>query len=311
MLDKTKSPEGGVDPSAAPKRSLDFEQLRMATRGVYAIQKLRIQAGNRVVANFRIKLGQEPGHGTDEMDDEAKKILRDYKQAFSRITDSVVSLPTPRQFKPTGCIDSYTEMSLVYQYTALLKAEETMFNNMGHILRKFPIYTEYLKDEKGIGPAIASILVTEIDITKATYASSLWKLAGLDVAEDGKGRSRRKEHLVERDYEDKEGNPATRMSLTFKPLLKTKLTGVLGPSLLKCKNERYAKVYHDYKHRLEHHAVYKDTTKLHRHRMAIRYMVKIFLIDLYKRWRTLEGLPVAVPYHVAKLGMRDHDDLNT
>jgi hypothetical protein len=47
---------------------------------------------------------------------------------------------------------------------------------------------------------------------------------------------------------------------------------------------------------------HKEKSKGHRHNMAIRYMIKIFLIDLYKNWRALEGLPVAPSYAEAKLG---------
>jgi hypothetical protein len=36
--------------------------------------------------------------------------------------------------------------------------------------------------------------------------------------------------------------------------------------------------------------------------MALRYMVKRFLCDLYANWRKLEGLPVESEYHEGKLG---------
>jgi hypothetical protein len=47
---------------------------------------------------------------------------------------------------------------------------------------------------------------------------------------------------------------------------------------------------------------HKEKSKGHRHNMAVRYMIKIFLIDLYNEWRSLEGLPVAPTYNEAKLG---------
>jgi hypothetical protein len=47
-----------------------------------------------------------------------------------------------------------------------------------------------------------------------------------------------------------------------------------------------------------------EKSKGQRHNMAMRYMVKMFLIDLYTKWRTLEGLPVSVPYSEAKLGIK-------
>ena len=36
--------------------------------------------------------------------------------------------------------------------------------------------------------------------------------------------------------------------------------------------------------------------------MSIRYMVKMFLADLYKEWRKIEGLPVEPSYHEKKHG---------
>ena len=92
--------------------------------------------------------------------------------------------------------------------------------------------------------------------------------------------------------------------ITFNPFLKTKLTGVLGASFLKQSPDKcvYRKIYDDYKHRLEHMDAHKEKSKGHRHNMAIRYMIKMFLIDLYNEWRPLEGLPVAPTYTEAKLG---------
>jgi hypothetical protein len=37
--------------------------------------------------------------------------------------------------------------------------------------------------------------------------------------------------------------------------------------------------------------------------MSIRYMLKIFLLDLWSKWRELEGLPVSAPYEEDKLGI--------
>ena len=199
-----------------------------------------------------------------------------------------------------------------------------MFAPSGRIaisLSVYPVVTEFLSGVCGCGPAMSGVIVSEIDITKSKYASSLWKLAGLDVASDGRGRSRRKEHLVKATYTNADGEEAERDSITFNPFLKTKLMGVLAASFIKIGEARspYAKIYRDYKHRLENHAVHgiaNDAVRIaefkekgqryapkgHRHNMAMRYMIKQFLVDLYKAWRTLEGLEVFAPYQEAKLG---------
>jgi hypothetical protein len=46
-----------------------------------------------------------------------------------------------------------------------------------------------------------------------------------------------------------------------------------------------------------------EASKGHRHNAAMRYMIKRFLVDLYKAWRPLEGLPVAPEYGEGKLGI--------
>lgn len=45
----------------------------------------------------------------------------------------------------------------------------------------------------------------------------------------------------------------------------------------------------------------------HRHMAATRYMVKMFLLELWTTWRELEGLPVTEPYAQAKLGIKHGD----
>jgi len=280
--------------------------LRTLVRGSYDVQKIRIQMGNRIVANWKAKLGQEPSQPEKEMDKEGKELLDALRAQYKSITEGLLSMPKPKDFKGTELISTFTEFCLVAQFLQLEEAEKEHFNRMEKTLDNYRLWTEYLKDVKGVGRAMAGVMLSEFDIHKAKYASSLHKYAGLDVAEDGRGRSRRKEHLIDVEYTTKDGKTDTRKSITFNPFLKTKLIGVLGPSFLRAGREDnpYAEAYYNYKNRLENHAVYKDKTKGHRHNMAIRYAVKIFLIDLYAKWKEIEGLPAHPPYAEAKLGLK-------
>jgi hypothetical protein len=282
------------------------ESLKVAVRGAYDIQKLRIAMGNRIVANFKARLGQEPGMPEEEMSEEGKAILATLRASFEKLTDGVKDFPRQRGFKGDGVISSFTELCLIAQYIDLEEYEEQHFRRLGSLLKEFRVYNEFLKGVTGVGPALAGVIISEINIHNSLYPSSLWKYAGLDVAPDGRGRSRRKEHLVKRQYIDADGNLAEKDSVTFNPRLKTKLVGVLGTSFLRCKGCKYRQVYDNYKHRLEHHEVHKTTSLGHRHNMAIRYMVKRFLADLYVAWRTIEGLPVSSEYHEGKLGHKHH-----
>lgn len=276
--------------------------LKSLVRGVYDVQKLRIMAGNRLVGNFKAKLGQKPSMPEEEMDAKGKKILKDLRAQYRKITDGVAVFPSKRKFTGEGLITEYTELCLIAQYLDLESHEQQHFRRLEPNLADFPIWTQWLKGVKGCGPAMAGVIISEIDIHKARYVSSLWKFAGLDVASDGQGRSRKAAHLVKMSYTNAKGEQAERNSITFNPFLRTKSLGVLGPSFLRS-GSAYAKIYYDYKQRLENRDDWKEKTKLHRHNASIRYMIKMFYLDLYKVWRKLEGLPVAAPYHEAKLGI--------
>jgi len=365
-------------------------ELRTLVRGAYDVQKLRIEMGNRIVGNFKAKLGQEPGKSEETLDDEAKDALAVLRASFKKITDGLKKFPTAAGFEGDEVISSYTELVLIEQYIELEARETKHFARLKAVLAEFTLWREFLEGVRGIGPAMAGVLISEIDIHKAKYPSSLWAYSGYDVVgrwrfshvreeggtcqgeiynnyvmanvpdtrplvamdhlgeaddqnnvifDQGKsllyvphrapsfaftaiytwesmgGRSRRREHLVEREYTDKNGKAATRVGITFNPWLKTKLR-VLAELFIKMGTDPYRGIYDDYKQRLESHAKYgiandgllEDgkiiTSKGRRHAMAMRYMVKMFLIDLYKAWRPLEGLPVSPPYHEAKLGMR-------
>ena len=283
------------------------DQLKIFVRGAYDIQKQRIQTGNRIAANFKAKLGQAPSQKEEDgIDAEGQKILKNLRLSYRRLTDGIVGFPRQAGFKGDEIISSYTELCLVSQYIDQEESETKHFRNLEKMLREFPIYRDFLVNIHGVGPAMAGVIISEIDITQAQYPSSLWKYAGLDVANDGRGRSRKKEHLTEVTYISKDGEEKTRVGITFNPFLKTKLVGVLGASFIKQSAAKceYRRIYDDYKHRLESNPAHQEKTKLHRHNMAVRYMVKRFLADLYAHWRTLEGLPVATEYAEGKLGIK-------
>lgn len=277
--------------------------LRTFVRGAYDLQKLRIEMGNRIVANFKARLGQKPSTKETDLEEEDQNVIKHLRSHYRKMMDALKTFPRQKTFKGDEVISSYTELCLLDQYIGLEKSEDQHFRRLGTILNEYPVYVEFLKEVKGIGPAMAGVIVSEIDIHKARYPSSLWAYAGLDVAANGAGRSRKKEHLREVEYTDKDGKPAKRVGITFNPFLKTKLVGVLASSFLRCASP-YRKVYDDYKHRLENHVKHVEKSKGQRHNMAMRYMIKMFLIDLYKEWRAIEKLPVAAPYHEAKLGHR-------
>lgn len=379
---------------------MDNEQgmIRSMVRTTYDLQKLRIMTGNRVVASFKQKLGIAPGTKEEESEEDVQNFLERLRKDYTRITDGLVEsrLPTVKKFQPGELITTYGELVLVDQYVKLDREEAMSFNHLGKVLEGYPLYTNFLSQVDGLGVQMAGVLISEIDIYRAKYCSSIWSYAGLDVVRvayyvdekgeehsvsneevdafyelhdsqtvmkvQGKytvqfreeGRSRKPASLVKREYTDSAGKVAYRNSITFNPWLKTKLIGVLAGSILKrtktlvdgepmgsakrmefakslgfkpVKDEevtpqkqadlflksqghsvvfqpsQYGKIYYDYKNRLEHSPKHASKTPLHKHNMALRYMIKMFLIDYYRAARTEAGLPIYDGYAEAKLGL--------
>ena len=312
------------------------EVLRIMTFSAYDLQKLRIQTGLRLCANFRSRLKliikgtdePDPEIPEDEEDEEKKEameIIKHLKEAYTRLTDGIVkrhrTLPEEKAFKGDPLITSFAELVLIHNYIQLEKDERQQFSTFESALNAIPIYTDYLKGVVGIGPAMSAVMISYFDIEEAKYASQFWKYAGLDVAEDGMGRSRRAEHLIDREYKKRDGTIGVRKSVTFEPWLKARLLGVMGVSLLRAKGSTWKLVYDQYKHRLvtdpnrrkvtlaeykRAHAADEDTTQmwppLRIHRASVRYMVKMFLLEFHTRWRSIEGLEVHPSYHEGKLG---------
>jgi len=283
--------------------STEQDLIRSMISGFYDFQKLRIAAGNRIAAQFKAKLGQNPSQPEEEgiTDEEDQNLLKTLRTEYRKLMDGVkqVRLAT---FKATPVISTFTEFILLQQYLDLEEMEKHHAPQIEKRLVMFPIYEAFLNTIKGCGPLMSGVILCEIDITKARYPSSLWQYAGLGVGSDGTGMSRRKEHLVQRPYTDKDGTPAVRASIVYNPWLKTKLMGVLAPCLLKAANPVYRPIYDQYKHRTTTDPAKAEWSKGHHHQAAMRYMIKRFLVDLYKAWRPLEGLPVAPEYHEAKHG---------
>lgn len=278
---------------------MSVDTLKTMVSGMYQIQDTKIRLGNQLSAYFRERNGIEPSEAT-----EVDCSMDTVKKTFRSIVGDKPEISARRKYLYEGLISNYAELVMIRHYIHMEESEKTLANNLKYVLREIPIYTEWLEGVLGVGPSMAGVIISEIDISRAKYASSIWKYAGLDVAKDGRGRSRRAEHLTDYEYLAKDGDQKTRRGITFNPFLKTKLVGVLGASFIKQSDSPYRKIYDDYKHRLENNPVHQEKTKGHRHNMAVRYMVKQFLVDLYENWRRIEGLTVFAPYHEAKLGLK-------
>ena len=185
-------------------------------------------------------------------------------------------------------------------------------------------YNEILADKtrfKGIGPTLAGVILSEVDITRAPTISALWRYAGLapipcrrcKLCKDSlvkKGDAYKHEYKRKKKckldivphkdtYESaRTERPTKGEKLHYNSFLKTKLVGVMSGCLLKA-NSPYRSFYDNYKHRIA--SSNRAVSDGHAHRMALRYMVKMVLADIWKDWRALEGLDVRAPYQEAYL----------
>lgn len=369
--------------------------IRTVVRTTYQAQIMMLQVRARLV-----RLWIDRGEGA-EGNTAAKK--REYDKRIKAAVQEMEDILHGRSKVGEGIIKTQWEVGLVQ----LIKRSEQMYIESKKIVEeevsKHPLWTTFFDNVVGLGPMLAAVIMSEIMIERAKYASSLWKYAGLDVVSNweleyirmgervlsatergeligendiplreplhggvqgvfeeneedprrprlyvdvgdytvvykmskGRGRGRWKEHLVPKEITNAQGKVTKTMGLSFNPLLKTKLLGVVAVNFLKQKGF-YSSYYYYYKTRMEIHPRYgvkndnryevegvdkpqsprelqklrKDqpglrarliTCPARRHAMALRYMIKRFLVDLYKVWREQEGLEVYPPYEQAKL----------
>jgi Transposase IS116/IS110/IS902 family len=312
--------------------------LRLQTFSAYDLQMLRMQCGLRLCANFRSKLKEEEGEESDpetpedfakmkdatagELSEKATKLIDQLKAEHKTLTEGIArnrTLPDEKKFKGAALITDYTELVLVDQYLKIEGNEKQQFRQLQTTLEKLQIYNQFLRHIPGVGPAMAAVMISYFDPRKAARISNFWAYAGLDVGPDGRGRSRRAEHLIDREYTKKDGTKGIRKSVTYNPWLKSRLLGALATSMMRAKDSQhhYKKVYDWYRYRLEtdpsrfkitsasYKKLYKSDKEaaiqtwppLRIHRASLRYMVKQLLVQFWTHWRQIEGLPVTKTYH--------------
>lgn len=291
--------------------------IRKMTRQAYDVQKFRISCGLRIVSQFRNRFGAEEQPLTDIEAEERKqqKLLAEILKSYEKAIEGVKGVRKRSGFVFDSIVCDETDIWFIESYVRIFEEEKTSFKRLEKMLDRDPFYNSYLKKVKGIGPAMAGVLLSELNPYAAKYPSSFWKYAGLDVIAvfdkethelvGTEGRCRREHHLIAVEYVDRKGETKIRRGLSYNPWLKSKLLAVLATSFLRAGNEKYVKLYQDYKFRQLNRPELKDNpaVKIISHKRALRYMIKQFLVDLHMAWRLHEGLEVFLPYAEAKLGL--------
>jgi hypothetical protein len=235
---------------------------------------------------------------------------------IGRKADGTEQEITDRQFRPED-LASFVEIA-----EAAKEQEKAIEKKLLHALRKVPIYNEWLKSVKGVGTIAAAQIVANIDIEKATTVSKIWQYCGLNPGMvRGKRRKERKDGgfgVITTETLIRGDRMTAGFVSPFNKQLRTSLCGVLADGFIKAQAPYAMEYYYPYKARLEQseskvseirkagakpeEIAWKDAKKAHRDRAAKRYMIKMFLRDLYQTWRALEGLEVRPPYQEQYLG---------
>lgn len=211
------------------------------------------------------------------------------------------------------------------QRDQFMKMEEDLGKKIAKIVKQHPFWNAYLKYVPGLGPQIAAVILTTVDIYKATTVSKLWAYCGIAT-----GTTKGKKVL--KGKKDKNGRPKIIITDTdvpidkktkgflcpFNSFLKKTLSGNLADSFLRSKEHGYFhKFYYDRKKILiakdwgtaSPNPVDKNKPKAgHQNKGAKRYMIKMFTQELHIVWRTFEELEVRPPFQEEKLGVKHSDN---
>ncbi len=211
------------------------------------------------------------------------------------------------------------------------KMEQKLAKAIEAELKELDIWKHFLKDVKGVGPMITGVIISEYDIYIATTVSKMWQFTGLNpgmvkgikiiaaskynpsmgkIIGEFQGRDGKKLAKVLTDEMVRGDKLTPGFVAPFNKWLRTKMVGVLASSFIKCQSEYALLYYYPYKQRLENsenicfttEKAWKEESKGHRDNAAKRYMIKMFLKDLYVAWRMIEGLEVRAPYQDDYLG---------
>jgi hypothetical protein len=205
---------------------------------------------------------------------------------------------------------------------AAREQEKEIEKNLKKVLKRFPIYTEWLVGVKGVGTIAAAQIIGNIDIHKATTVSKIWQYCGLNPSMiEGKKRVENKDgtfKLVPTGKMIRGDKLTAGFVAPFNKNMRTALCGVLADGFIKAQAPYAMEHYYPYKERLANsesmtteikaagakpvELAWKDAKLGHRDRAAKRKMIKMFLADLYNVWRKLEGLEVRPPYQEQYLG---------
>jgi len=207
---------------------------------------------------------------------------------------------------------------LFVQFSDSSRAQEELAEKeMLKVLRKIPVYNHFLEGVKGCGTIASAHIISAFDIYKADTVSKMWQYAGLNPGMVvGKKRVKQGDEdvIVTTDKLIRGDHLEAGFISPFNKTLRVALRGVMCDGFIKAQNVYCMNFYYPYKERLANSSnsvpdgkggtlkAWKDVSAGHRDGAAKRYMLKMFIKDLYAAWRPMHGLSVREPYQEQYLG---------
>lgn len=222
-------------------------------------------------------------------ENESLRYLRFYTRTLYDIQRLRISAGNQRDaLERMGVSESELDWIRENVHHSLDRLESTIERRCKVYLDKMPIWTEYLKQIKGVGPRLASSLVSIIVTPKRfPNTAKLWKYAGLGKNDDGS---------LQRRKAGQQDNWSADLKMTIYKF---------EDAIIKTKGG-YRNLYDQFKAREvelnEQRPKADKLSKGHVNQRARRRVGKLFLAHLLEVWRTQEGLPVRKPYPIQYLG---------
>jgi hypothetical protein len=266
-----------------PALSPELAELKLLVTTYYALQDHRIMIGNRIWA-LTERLGVDEPRA---------------ERLHARLMGGVLEGVRERGIKDL---------------------EASIARDIFAIVREHELWQSWLVDVKGIGPILAGGYLAGIgDIGRFETISKLWAYSGQHTVPNTPERAeaawQARVRKAEFDARKTGKEPVVPTRPTFQParLSPRRVKGEranwspflsvvcwkTGESFVKTRGAYRAEYDRE---RAKYERTRPDTSDGHRHNMAKRATVKLFMAHLWETWRTLDGLPIRAAYVIDQLG---------
>ena len=302
-------------------------QLDSCVNCLDIVRKVRISIGNSITNNAFHVLGKAAYDKIKAELGEKSYIDACYEdfntinaaRPISKTTGLPVAI-NARNFKPSALIPSFMFYNWILAYHQQVVAEAKLDRAIDDLVEANPIWIHYLKGIKGCGTKHAAYIIAKLDPTVCRHPSGFLRYLGLDVVYDAEAdRMVGRNKMVTRrmPYVNKKDEVSMNNSLGYNTKLKSRIW-LLANSMMKAKDPFYYQTYldaaeyyknrPDLKRRWEAKERKEDWVKgdmTSPHKMALRKMMNVFVVNLWLAERRIMGLPLnGGAYAEEKLGIR-------